>query len=522
MVETLGGLVIMKVKNSQYILIIFSLLLFLSCNESINDSLIENQSPETHLFLKADGEISQQKSKLRVHWWGDDKDGLVIGYLFKWEGINEEWSFTKSNDSIFALPIGTVDTSFTFFVSAVDNSGNGVYDNSIVSNGINFGSEPFNDLNGNEIYDNGEPFIDIGAIDDTPASQKFPIKNSSPEITWNDISVLPEKSFPVITVGWDAYDLDGNETITEIHLAMNDTTEFVRLSGSTRLVSLIINDINSTMPEMNIYLNADNNKEWSEKLQNLALNDFNRLYVRGVDNSGASSKFQALPDTGRTWFVSKPKGDLLVIDDYIGGSQVGDFYRQKFNTFAESRYNELDIENTSYPYESITFQNTINLFKYVFWYSGSNPSIDLTNLVTQRYIQNGGKIAFSMTFQDSSANFEFSSQVVQSFLPIESFDQKKPISFMFAGSNIIPSANFGNLPSLVTQSTIGSVRTFKISQITASKVYSLTSSQVNGDIGLLNNTKNLFFIGLPLHHCDGNSNVGELIQQLFVNEFGFN
>ncbi len=40
-------------------------------------------------------DISQQKSKLQVHWWGDDKDGLVIGYLFKWEGIDENWTFYK-------------------------------------------------------------------------------------------------------------------------------------------------------------------------------------------------------------------------------------------------------------------------------------------------------------------------------------------------------------------------------------------------------------------------------------------
>jgi hypothetical protein len=93
---------------------------------------------------------------------------------------------------------------------------------------------------------------------------------------------------------------------------------------------------------------------------------------------------------------------------------------------------------------------------------------------------------------------------------------------MFAGANIVPSTKFVNYPTLSTQSTIGSVRTFKISEITSSKVYSLTSSQVNGDIGLLNNTKNLFFIGLPLHHCDANGNVDQLIEQLFINEFGFN
>jgi len=504
------------------ILIILSILLVFSCSESINDNPIENQSPDTHLFLYADSSISQQKSKLQVHWWGDDKDGLVIGFLFKWEGIDEEWSFTNSNDSIFALPIGTVDTSFTFSVAAVDNAGNGVYDKTVFINGIEIGAEPFTDLNENGLYDNDEPFTDFGAIDDSPATQNFPIKNSSPEIAWNDLSILPESSFPVITVGWDAFDLDGNETIIEIHLAINDTSDYVALTGSTRLVSLIIDDLEAVSPEMNIFINADDNKKFGEKLPNLILNDFNRLFIRGIDNSGARSEFLPLPDTGRTWYVSKPEGDLLIIDDYENGEQIADYYREKFDGFAIAKYDEFDIENTSLPYELISFQNTLRLFKYIFWYSSSSPSIELTNLVTQNYLQNGGKIAFSMTFQDSSANFEFSTPIIQTFLPIESFDNPDPLSFMFAGANIVASNSFTSFPSLETQSTIGFVRTFKVSEITSSKIYDLTSSQINGEIALMNNTKNLFFIGLPLHQCDARGNVGDLLQQIFINEFGMN
>ncbi len=500
--------------------ILFLVVSISSCDETINDNLVENIAPETHLFIYTNSEISQQKSKLQVHWWGDDKDGLVIGYLYKWHGIDNNWKFTTSNDSIFALPIGTVDTSYVFYISAIDNSGNGIHDNEVFIAGINIGSEPFTDLNGNKIYDINEPFIDFGLIDETPATQKFPIKNSPPEITWNDISVLPEISFPAMTIGWNAFDLDGNETITEIHLALNDTNNFVSLNGSSRLVSIIIDDINVVSPEMNIYINADENKLQANKLQNLRLDDFNRLYIRGVDVSGSKSKFLPLPDTSKTWFISKPKGNLLILDDFIGGVQAADFYRNNFNLFANENYNELDLENISFPYEAITFKNTLNLFKYIFWYSGSSPRIDLANLVTQNYLQNGGKILFSMTFQDSSANFDFSTQIAQTFLPIESFDSKKPLSFMFAGANIIPSTKFENYPTLKTQSTIGFVRTFKVSEITASKVFDLTSNQINGSIALLNNTKNLFFIGLPLHQCDANGNVGVLLNQIFVNEFG--
>ncbi len=494
----------------------------LSCKESINDNPIENQAPETHLFLYADSTISQQKSKLQVHWWGDDKDGLVIGYLLKWEGIDNSWSFTKSNDSVFALPIGTVDTSFTFLVAAVDNSGNNKFDENVYLNGVDIGSEPFVDANNNGIYDEGEIFTDFGSIDDTPASQSFPIKNSSPEIAWNDASVLPERSFPTITIGWDAFDLDGNETIIEIDLALNDTSDFVTLSGSVRLVSLIIDDLKSTQPLMNVFINADANKLHSEKLLNLKLDSANRLYIRAVDNSGAKSKFVSLPDTGRAWIVEKPKGDLLLIDDYPSGEEVTTFYNEKFSTFASNSFNVFDLEENKLPYESVTFLNTIKLFKYVFWYSGSKPRMDFTNLITRKFLQAGGKIAYSLTFQDSSSDFDFSLQTVQSFLPVDNFDSEKPLSFLFPGANIISSVEFTDLPDLKTSTTIGFVRTFNPSDISSTKVYDLTSSQLNGKIALMNKTKNLFFIGLPLHQCDASGNVSELLQKIYVNHFGMN
>lgn len=508
----------MKLRHYTYLIIFIALLA--GCDKVVNDDPVDNQSPETHLFLYTDAELSQQKSKLQVHWWGDDKDGLVIGFLFKWDGIDADWSFTTSNDSIFSLPIGTADTTYTFMVSAVDNSGNGKYDEEIYLNGELIASEPFTDLNGNSVYDDGEPYVDLGAIDETPSSQTFPIKNSSPEIIWNDLSVLPEKSFPVMTLGWNAFDLDGEETITEIHLAMNDTTDYVKLTGSTRVVSLIVDNMDSDSPEMNIYINADENKLFGEKLSNLKLDDFNRLYIRGIDNSGASSSFMPLPDTSRTWFVAKPKGDLLIIDDLSNGDQTTEYYRTQFSANVTQNFDELDIQNTELPYESITFQNTIKLFKYIYWYSGSNPRLDLTNLVTQSYLQGGGKIAFSMTFQDSSASFDFSTPVIQTFLPVESFDSDKPLSFLFSGADLVQGDDFADYPSMKTSATIGFVRTFKVSGITASKVFDLSSSQLTGEIALLNKTKNLFFIGLPLHQCDAGNNVGVLLQQIFVNEFG--
>lgn len=508
-------------KSQKYLVFILIASLLFSCSESINDSIIENQVPETHLFLNTDENLSQQKSKLTVHWWGDDPDGLVKGFLIKWEGIDENWSFTTSNDSTFSLPIGTADTNYTFYVAAVDDNGNGKYDSEVVINEQIKISEPFTDLNKNGVYDKGEDFIDLGAIDNTPSSQTFPIRNSSPIIWWNELSQLPEVSFPAITVGWNATDLDGDETISQIYLALNDTIEYVTLDGNTRLISLIVDDLNSEDPQMNIYINADESKLYQDKLSNLKLNDNNTIYVKSIDNSGASSSFVPLPDTSRNWFVAKPKGEILIIDDFPGSTEQNDFYTEKFNQFGQNKFDVFDLESQQLPYRSITFLNTLKLFGYVFWYSSSTPSLELANVVTQKYLQSGGKIAYSMTFQDSSSSFEFSLSMAQTFLPIDEFDSESSLPFMFAGANIIPKLNFNSFPTLSTSTTIGFVRTFKVNEITSQGVYDLTSSQLNGEIALMNNTKNLFFIGLPLFRCDENNNVGTLLEEIFVNEFGF-
>ncbi len=197
-------------------------LYLISCKTEITDNPSENKAPDTGLFLYPDSVISSQPSKINVHWWGDDPDGIITGFYFTWDGKN--WTFTKSNDSLFALQIGAKDTNYTFMVSSVDDGGNGVYDSDIIQNGINFGPEPFIDLNNNNQHDAGETFYDIGLIDPTPAAFNFPIKNSSPTIFWNDLSVLPDTSFPVMSFGWEAEDIDGNESIQNINIALNDTS----------------------------------------------------------------------------------------------------------------------------------------------------------------------------------------------------------------------------------------------------------------------------------------------------------
>lgn len=506
--------------------LVLLILLLSNCSESITDEPLENQPPNTFLFIQADesAQLNQQKSRLQVHWWGDDPDGLIEGFYFKWEGLYDNWSFTKKNDSVFALPIGTVDTTFRFIVFAADGSGNGKYDNNITQNGIDFGAEPFIDMNGDNVYNEGETYYDIGLIDPTPAIQEFPIKNTAPVIEWSEASELPSESLPVITIGWGVDDLDGVESIVNINLALNDTTEFVTFERSVGLVTLRIDDIDASEPVFEILINGSENDIHTETLSDLKLDDFNRLYIQAVDISGAKSPFVPLPDTSASWFVRRPSGHLLVVDDYANGDDAGEFYANSFSSLdngsVNGKFNVLDVESTELPYPNITFPETLKLFDYIFWYSDSDPSLDLLTLVTQNYVESGGKIAFSLTFRDSSSAFEYDIATLKSFLPIEDFEQDKALNFLFPGATLLAAEQAEGYDNLRTSSTIAFVHTFVPSNVTI-PIYNMSSNQITGTIAMINSQKNLFFIGLPLHQCNGTEGtVNSLLKKVFIDEFG--
>ena len=508
------------------LIIVPLLLLISSCKDDTVSNPEGNQAPKTGLFLYPDSTIGQQLSRLQVHWWGDDPDGLIIGFYIKWEGIDPDWSFTASNDSIFSLPIGSSDTVYTFKVSAVDAEGNGIYDQEIVRNGISYGPEPFIDANQNGIYDVGEFFYDIGLIDPTPASSVFPIKNSAPVVEWNSLTFVPDTSFPVMTFQWNADDLDGVESISSINISLNDTNNFVALPGSIRLITIRIKDLNASVPEMEILLNGSDRNIFPQLLPGLRLDAENKFYVQAVDLSGAASKQIVLPGENEVWYVKKPKGKVLIFDNFSGASSDQEamlFYRNIFNTIGggslSGKFDEYDLANQVLPFENVTLYEMMRLFKYVYWYSTSTPRLDLLNIVTDKYLEQGGKIAFSMTFQDSSSSFTFDLSTLQGFLPIDDVSDRLP--FLFSGADILPSTPQINYPPLKTVATISFVRTFVPNSIVATEIYNISSSQISGNIGLITNDKTLFFIGLPLHQCNGgNQNVDDLLEKVFFEEFG--
>lgn len=497
-------------KSVKYILLAVLGVFLTMCSEGISDNPIENQPPETSLSIFADGEISQQQSRLNISWWGDDPDGLVVGYYFSWDGIN--WSFTTKNDSTFALQIGASDTTYTFSVVAVDNGGNKVYDSNITQNGINFGPEPFIDANNDGVYNAGETFYDIGLIDPEPAQQVFPIKNTAPVIEWNEFTVLPEESFPVMTLRWETDDVDGAESIARINIALNDTNNYVSLNGEVRIVTIRTDDFESDSPMMDIYINGQASQVLDEQLGGLVYDQPNIIYVWSEDISGARSEIISLPDSNSTWTVNRPSGKILLIDDYQETltDNPNDFYIQHFSSFAEGSYDFLDLRNANLPYENITFLETIKLFDAIFWYSNS-PTLDLASTSIQEYEEQGGKAAFSVILPDV-----VDVEVLSNFLPIDSV---KYIGS--SGRDVDLSANSG-YPELRISRGMSNVRTFNLTS-GSPVIYSLPES-LAGDmrtIGFKSQNNLIFYFGLALHRCDGiEGSVDSFLRKLFIDDFG--
>ncbi len=512
-----------------FLFVLLGSLFYISCSESITGTKLENLPPETKIFLFPDSTdaISKQKSKLRIFWWGDDPDGFVIGYYIKWE--NQPWAFTTKTDSTFTLSITGMDTNYTFYVAAVDNNGNSKYDNQIIRNNINFGPEPFVDKNANGIYDDGELFIDIGNVDPTPAQFRFPIKNSPPEISFQKNSEVPETTFTAASFAWTVSDIDGDETVDKIYIALNDTSNFVELPGHISFITIIANPpFNSDVVEANIYFGSSINQPYSLKLPNLKLNSLNRFYVKAKDIAGAFSKTISMPDSSRIWYVKKPKGEILLIDDYTIADNAEQFYLKMLDSISlGGKYDYLDIKfgkTSTTPgiflpkFINPTFTATMRLFKVVFWFTDNNPTLEVAQLSIRNYTESGGKILLSMIFPQT-----FDTRSLGDFLPIDSVSQT-PISFIPFNTpvNVTSEGQAIGYPDLQrdNQGTVARIRTFYPSSAAATKLYTLGVSG-NPIIGFKDNDSRRIFIGLPLHRLNGGqSNVKEFFRKVFIDEFG--
>ena len=237
---------------------------------------VGNQPPETYLFLLSDTlnvgvvdsvGIDTTASKQVMHWWGDDSDGLVIGYYVQWD-YQDEPVWTTAEYDTFYVPIRSKFDRFTIRVWAVDND---------------------------------------SLMDPTPAEQTFPVFNTRPEIEFKNRSNpsapggqpnVTAYTFPTRTFMWDVIDADGVQTVTHIYYALDDTSTWETLPGGERSVFL------TDLPAGE-----------------------HRFFVKAADIAGAESRTVSFPDpeddtTPNTWIVKETAGDVLLINSLPEKRQV--------------------------------------------------------------------------------------------------------------------------------------------------------------------------------------------------------
>jgi hypothetical protein len=206
-------------------------------------------------------------SRQILHWWGEDPDGDVIGYRYRWN-VDSIWTFTTKESGLFYVPIRKDLDVFQFSVEAVDND---------------------------------------STYDPTPARLTLPIRNSPPTISFRyrsnptitNIQSDTSFTFPTRTFVWDIFDQDGNETITDIFYALDDTCDtcWNQLDAAS-YSSITLTDLQP---------------------------GFHTFYLKVRDIAGAVSTTIQFPDTANIdepnfWKVVPVTGDVLLVDDFFNDS----------------------------------------------------------------------------------------------------------------------------------------------------------------------------------------------------------
>ena len=406
-------------KKASFILIVV-LLLAAGCVKRFANEPLANLPPKTYLTLLPDSSLRATESQQHIHWWGVDPDGFVAGYYFSFDSI--QWVFTKSTDSVFTLHLNSADTTYSFWVAAVDNE---------------------------------------GLKDPHPASLRYPIFNSPPSVSFIVNSNVPETTYTVATFQWTGTDPDGNETITNYYYALDDTSNpasWKQLSGDANLVTLYKSDGVTGGPTL-----GSTRRHF--------------FYLKAKDVAGAYSKVVVMPDTSTSnghipdsfWNVREPQGDFLIVRDYLPSDLAVSFYQQLFDTLTvggrPGRLGSKDVIDIKKGSSAIkrgdnvpalinpTFVETLKLFKYIFWYADNSPSLDIAQASLPQFKQAGGKVLFTGGFPQYIA----AQGGLGDFVPIDNIEPSYFTTILQARDTIL--AVDPTYPTLI-RDTLGFIYTF--------------------------------------------------------------
>jgi hypothetical protein len=349
---------------------------------------MENRAPDTFISvseINLSGE-NRLNSTVSLNWFGADPDGVVLSYDLSIDGGKSWWN-TKAEDSTFIFSItensDTIDIEFA--VRAID---------------------------------------DEGLEDPEPAYLTIPIKNTPPNVMFEGNLMPQDTVWGVASISWNLSDADGDETIREVLIKLNDG-EWYSVDRSQNFVSLIADDPSqSGSSNARIYYGIGEPE--AELIQDIRVNDLNTVYVKAIDIAGSESEV----DTANAFFLKSVDSDLLVIAAHDGAKS---FYVNNLNA-TYPNYDLIDyyVDNgkNQPKYWNPTFNLLIKLYDKLLIFTenslfedaqtGSEQLIlEAAAPALQGYLDANGKAwvnaIFPKDFPENSALFET--------LPMESISQ---------------------------------------------------------------------------------------------------
>lgn len=498
-------------KTTFYIFLFTTVAFFIAC--SLDDPFgnrkesqpVGNLPPETHLYLDVDQEtltemdtlpsgdivertyttgLDTTPSRQIIRWWGDDPDGEVVGYYYQWD-YETDATYTTAEMDTFYVPIRTQYDEFAFKVWAVD---------------------------------------DQGLEDSSPARLTFPVFNSPPRIDFRLNSnprvvgnphVVAE-TFPTRTFVWDATDPDGRATIVNILYALDDTTTWNELPGDADQVTL------TNIPPGE-----------------------HQFFAKAVDVSGAPSNVIMFPDPAddqvpNHWLVKPTQGDILLVNDFAQDQnlyEVQSFYESVLNELVgEDGYSVWEIGSdrtpainaeNSLPFSSIDIEANLSYFDKVIWFSHlGRPNLTDAGLSITRFVRNGGGIFISNGNEERP-------DTTWTFTRIDSVYRLNPGGRLLPGLDVLASFGSGNDAALNMnlEKLVGNRVSALLPATGAEVVYRMEPAD-SADIAVpyegspavgvryrIGSGESIYF-SLPLHFCNGNQNMTDILRYILFEEFG--
>ncbi len=425
---------------------------------------VDNLPPQTYLSLQPDSIIAPGSTIKTIRWWGDDPDGFIAGYKVSFDSVN--WGYTTNNDSTFILSINGSDSTFRFFVAAVDNQ---------------------------------------GLTDPSPATNLYPVINTPPSVVFEAGTELPDTTFPVASFKWAGTDPDGDENIAYYLWSLNDTNNFKRLPASVDLLTLT-------------------------KDSGIVVNSNNVFYLKAEDEAGAQSPIIRMPDTSRTWHVRDVTSKILMVRDIPQAniSAATQYFANAFDTISYDLIdikanNGALIPNIINP----MWIATLELYDIVFWIGGSGSVVNAANfgLAQQSlpfYLLSGGRVFFSSGFQGVSATGQ--GELIN-FAPVDSVTSCTiPFINNITDSNLtVVDPSYPEIgPSALIPAVKGVYTPARVIYTFFNGQGCTSSPIVVGFKDVLANPR-IIYMTIPVYFLNRDPQASrELFSRVFISEFGYN